>query len=134
MILSNSWAMEEFASNHDELLNDIFANAVKEANPYIPEKYEPEDIPDINKKLEEVYLTYFKNSVVNQLEKYFLNYDYDVKEGLQKLIEEIKQEKISFKNLKSKIMYYIENDENYKKEDDGENKFSLEAQVTVEDL
>ena len=134
MILSSSWAMEEFDTIHDEFLKNVYGGAIREAHPNIPDKFEPEEIPIITKKMEKIYKNYFKNSVINQLEKYFKNYEYDVSSGLQILIDEINQEKISFKNIKSKLLYYIENDDQYKKEDDQENIYSTEAQVTIEDL
>lgn len=123
--------MEDIETKHDEFLKQIYAGSIAKAFPLIPEKYEPEDISQISKNLEKVYSNYFKTDVVKKLRDYFKD---ENSEGLEKIIMEIKNNKISFKNIKSKILYHIEGNEEFNKEEKEENKFSLETQVTVEEL
>ncbi len=136
MILTNSWSLEDINTNHEEFLKSLVTEVINKAHIFIPIKFYSENIPEINKKLDKFYLDYFKKTIIYKIEKYFLNYgyDYDIKNGLNLLIEEIKQEKISFKNLKSKILYLIEKNEKYKLDDDKENKFSSDMKITIEDL
>jgi hypothetical protein len=135
-ILVTSWKLEDIQTKHDSFLYSLFTDLIEKAHPIVPIKFKTEDIPELMEKLEKIYLDFFKNSVIKYLKKYFFDYhyEYDIKDGLNVLIEEIKQEKVSFRNLKSKILYLIEKNENYKTNDDGENKFSSNTRITIEDL
>lgn len=142
MILNNAWALESIATSEDQFFKSLFDQTIFDVAENLPEEFSLEEFDEMGKKAEEYYKTIFKTSVRRKLEKKFKNENFEHNQRLQKLLEEIDNDKISFKNLKSNFKLLFENDESVKDvvqehvkdEEKTKSLFSLESKITVEDL
>ena len=142
MILNNAWALESIETSEDQYFKALFDQTIFDVAAHLPEEFGLEAFDEIGRKAEEHYKHLFKTSVRRKLEKKFKNVDSEQNQRLEKLLEEIDKNKISFKNLKSNFKLLVENDESVKNvveehvkdQENMKSLFSLESKITVEDL
>lgn len=140
MILNNAWNYEDIKTQDDEFYKKILNLAIFETQVVVPEEFDIEDIHPIGKKVEEKYREFFKTIIKAKILSYFSANANIAKEKIKMLAYEIDNNEISFKNLKSKILYILYADEKFKDHNTKEgakenvNKFSMEASITIEDL